>query len=228
MNVPFFEALTAEIKKVEVEKGVHSMVLSSSQKVFSAGLDLTSMYGKTEEELRHFWTTFRAMWLTLYSTPLFTVSAIQGPSPAGGCLMAIACDARVASANSNIGLNEAAFGLVVPEWGIDAMVDVMGQRQAEKACSIGTIFAADEALALGLLDTVVAAPEEVMAEAMTEVMRWRQPGRAASKALIREARYQKFHDCAEKDIKGFLDLVQHPRTQAALGAYLESLKTRKK
>ena len=35
------------------------------------------------------------MWLALYLTPLATVAAISGHAPAGGCMLAMACDARV-------------------------------------------------------------------------------------------------------------------------------------
>jgi enoyl-CoA hydratase/carnithine racemase len=73
MDVPFFLALTEAIAEVEKDKSVHSLILASSQKVYSAGLDLNSMYGKTQEELRHFWTTFRNMWIALYKTRLMTV-----------------------------------------------------------------------------------------------------------------------------------------------------------
>jgi len=228
MNVDFFEALRDEIREVEQDKSIHSMVLASSQKVFSAGLDLQSMYQKTDEELAHFWSTFRDMYITLYSTRLCTVAAIQGASPAGGCIMSNACDARIMSVNGHIGLNEAAFGLVVPKWAIDAMVDVVGMRHAEKACSQGIIYSAQEALDIGLIDTLLASPDDVLAEAYAEARRWNVPGRAATKALIRGPKIAKFHANAETDINSFVGLVGSKRIQAALGAYLESLKQRQK
>lgn len=57
------------------------------------------------------------MWLTLYMTPLATVASISGHCPAGGCLLALSCDARVmAEGKYTIGLNEAKLGLVPPAW----------------------------------------------------------------------------------------------------------------
>jgi 3,2-trans-enoyl-CoA isomerase len=142
--------------------------------------------------------------------------------------MAIACDARIMSSNGVIGLNEAAFGLVVPTWGIDAISDIMGKRQAQKCCTIGTIFKADQALQLGLIDILVSSPDDVLPEAHKEVARWNVPGRAGSKGVIRADRVKKFHDTGDADIANFLGLVGHERTQAALGAYLASLKKGKK
>jgi len=101
--------------------------------------------------------------------------------------MAIASDARIMSANANIGLNEAAFGLVVPAWGIVAMIDIMGRRQAERAVSLGTMFKAQQAHDLGLIDTLVDSPDDVPAEALAEAARWgRTVGRADTKKEIRK------------------------------------------
>ena len=47
------------------------------------------------------------MWLALYLTPLATVAAISGHAPAGGCMLAMACDARVmVDGKYMIGVNE--------------------------------------------------------------------------------------------------------------------------
>ena len=47
------------------------------------------------------------VFLALYGTPLAAVAAIDGHAPAGGCLLASACDERVmARGKFGIGLNE--------------------------------------------------------------------------------------------------------------------------
>ena len=47
------------------------------------------------------------MWLAFYLTPLATVAAISGHAPAGGCMLAMACDARVmVDGKYMIGVNE--------------------------------------------------------------------------------------------------------------------------
>jgi Delta3-Delta2-enoyl-CoA isomerase len=228
MNKAFMKELVSEIKSANDDKSLSSLVLVSDAKVYSAGLDLNSMYSATDEELTEFWETVREMWITLYSSRLATICAIEGPSPAGGCLLAIASDARIMSSNGVIGLNEAAFGLIVPMWGMKAMIDVMGRRNGEKACLLGTLYSADQALSLGLIDTLVASPDEVRTQAAAEAKRWgKVPGRQGSKLELRKEFVEWYHATAAEDIKSFKALVSHPRTQAALGAYLESLKKRK-
>jgi 3,2-trans-enoyl-CoA isomerase len=228
MDVPLMKAVIEALKEIEGDKKINSLILDSSVKVFSAGLDLKSMYGKSTEELNEFWKVVRECWGGLYATRLATICAMQGHAPAGGCLLAITCDYRILSANGSIGLNEAAFGLIAPTWGIHAMVEIMGRRQAEMACSVGTIFKPDDALRLGLVDHVAATPDEVPDLALSLAKKWGKiPGRAGTKHRMRFEYVDTFHRTADEDIDGFVGLVSSPRVQGALGAYIASLGSKK-
>lgn len=46
-------------------------------KVFSAGLDIMEMYGKSPERCAEFWKTVQEIWLKLYSSNMVTVAAIN-------------------------------------------------------------------------------------------------------------------------------------------------------
>eukprot|EP00439_Symbiodinium_sp_Y106_P058443 s3379_g8.t1 len=63
-------------------------------------------------KLLSFWTEMEETWRSLYLYPLPTVAAINGSSPAWGCVMALSCDHRIMVSNDRaiIGLNEAAIG----------------------------------------------------------------------------------------------------------------------
>lgn len=105
-----------------------SFFSQSQPKVFSAGLDIMEMYGKSPERCGVFWKAVQEMWLKLYSSNMVTVAAInvrinptclshfaclsntwskcpacfsspQGSSPAGGCLMSLTCDYRIMADN---------------------------------------------------------------------------------------------------------------------------------
>ena len=77
-----------------------------------------SMYGRTDDELRAYWTHVQDMWLSLYMAPIPMIAAVNGAAPAGGCLMALSCDYRVMAQHPkfNIGLNETLLGIVAPTW----------------------------------------------------------------------------------------------------------------
>ena len=45
--------------------------------IFSAGLDITEMCGKSEEHYAEFWRAVQEMWLTLYSSSMVTIAAVN-------------------------------------------------------------------------------------------------------------------------------------------------------
>lgn len=56
---------------------------------------------------REFWLAQSSALEGLYASRLATVAAIRGACPAGGCCVALACDARFMTPNGSMGLNEA-------------------------------------------------------------------------------------------------------------------------
>ena len=192
------------------------------------------MYNAKSEFFDEFWLEFQNLWLALYGTRLATVASIAGEAYAGGCIIALACDARIIAASAKIGLNEAAFGLVAPPWTAQMMVDTVGRRQGEKALSLGTIFTATEALRIGLVDRIVICGDEsvekkigqVNKEAELEALVYtKAPGRSSTKALVRKANIAKLSSQDDRlhDTKLFKECVLHPDVQGMLGKYLESL-----
>ena len=101
-----------------VGAGAQGIILGSSAKVFSAGLDVPHLVslGQDREALRGAWQAFFDTALALANAPVPVVAALSGHAPAGGCVWALCCDYRVmASGPFRIGLNETQVGLVVPE-----------------------------------------------------------------------------------------------------------------
>ena len=136
LSRPFLQELEQAIDKLEKDEDIRAMVLTANKPgIFSAGLDIFEMYGKDRESLGAFWTQLQNTWLKLYKSPLMTVAAINGTSPAGGCLLSISCDYRIMADHKKfqIGLNETKLGLVAPPWFAKPFVSCIGEREAEKA-----------------------------------------------------------------------------------------------
>lgn len=91
---------------------------------------------------------------------------MKGHAPAGGCLLAMCCEYRAMGPNLTIGLNETQLGIVAPSWFISTMTNILPLRVAEKALTTGKMFTTDEALAVGLIDDVVADKTEAIAKSV--------------------------------------------------------------
>ncbi|RLN58851.1 hypothetical protein BBJ28_00010770 [Nothophytophthora sp. Chile5] len=123
-------------------------------------------------KISKFWTALQDLYLRLYTTRLASVAAIEGHSPAGGCLLAMCCDYRImTSGKPMIGLNETQLGIVAPTWFRDTFVNTIGHRQAEKMLGLGLQVDATKAKSIGLVDEAVAL-EEVFPRSEAAISKW--------------------------------------------------------
>ncbi|RQM18614.1 hypothetical protein DD237_001538 [Peronospora effusa] len=242
LNTTLIQELDATITKLEDDKSVRGLILASSnQKVFSAGLDIMEMYQPELQllsnilmhlsfqptKLTTFWTSLQDLYLRLYTTPLAAVAAIEGHSPAGGCLLAMCCDYRVmTSGKPMIGLNETQLGIVAPTWFRDTFVNTIGHREAEKMLGLGLQVDANKAKAIGLVDEAVAL-EEVFPRAEAVMAKWLaipDMARVRTKLLMRQETADRLLAIREKDLEAFTLFAQASKVQESLGMYLASLK----
>merc|ERR1711970_1651505 len=214
-----------------IADGAKAAVLTAAKPgVFSAGLDIMSMYGRNDDELRAYWTHVQDMWLALYMAPIPMIAAINGAAPAGGCQIAMSCDYRIMAQHPkfNIGLNETLLGIVAPTWFIDTMVNVIGQRESERALQLGHLYSGEEALKVGLIDELVA-PAEMEERVQVQLKQWLKvppKARAITKNLLRQATAQKLIDAKQMDTEVFVSLVGSDKVQADLGRYVAAMKAR--
>ena len=221
------------VKEAEQDPSIQALVLKSSNpKVFSAGLDLMELYPADGARLNEFWTAFQNLYMTLYGTRLACIAAIQGHAPAAGCGLALSCDYRIMSASSGatIGLNESKFGLVAPPWLAQQMVDTVGRRQAELSLALGTLYSAEQALAIGLVDELVT-KEDVPRKAEQEAVKWTAvvpQARVAGKSLLRVERIEALRSKQKDDRDYFVSFISQDNVQESLGVYLRTLAENRK
>ncbi|MBW2053732.1 MAG: enoyl-CoA hydratase/isomerase family protein [Deltaproteobacteria bacterium] len=87
--------------------------------------------------------------------PLPTACAIAGHAPAGGTVLALACDYRfAASGRKLIGLNEVQLGLPVPQITDSIMRQIVGDREATELLYQGDLIEPARAQQIGLVDEI--------------------------------------------------------------------------
>lgn len=190
---------------------------------------------------------------TLYGAPQMVVAEINGAAPAAGTIIAMCCDARVATASSILGLNEAAFGLVAPFFAIDMAKSLMGTRRAYRAVGVGTLFKGEVAATAGLVDVlsrrrwdangmtnpqfkeenepemvpVGDAAAAVRADAEAECEMWMAaPGRVGAKMGFRREVLERWHAGRQEDKEAFVRSLTAADTRRRIGDYLASLSSR--
>ena len=135
-----------------------ALVVWGRPKVFSGGIDL-ALVRETDEGRRT--ATLRRIargLLALWNAPVPTIAAVTGHAVAGGAVLALACDWRIAAdIDSNIGLTETAIGLVMPTWASVIVQHALGTVAAERAMLAASVLGPREAAEQGFVDEVVAA-----------------------------------------------------------------------
>jgi len=234
LNTALLRELTSRVRQAERDAerggggGAALVLTSDSDSVFTSGLDLTEMI-KPERDVREFWGALQELFLALYGTPLVTVCALAGTSPAGGCLLAMACDYRVAASDApkaRIGLNEAKFGLLAPPWFARPLADCVGVRRADKMLQLGELLGFADAHRVGLVDELVP-KADVLARATQVAEEWVANGpaeaRHASKLVLRAALIDWLTANRAADADLFVGRVLSHGTQRAVSEYLASL-----
>ncbi|HVC28180.1 MAG TPA: enoyl-CoA hydratase/isomerase family protein [Gammaproteobacteria bacterium] len=144
------------------DKGVRALILSGVEGMFSAGLDVPALLKLDKTSMSAFWKEFISLLRVIALSPIPIAAAITGHSPAGGAVLAIFCDTRIAAEGKfKIGLNEVRVGLPVPSVIYAALMRLVGVRQAERLCLHGLLISPDEALHIGLVDQVLP-PQQVI------------------------------------------------------------------
>lgn len=207
-------------------EGPRALVLSGSEGMFSAGLDVPSLLQLEREELIGVWDDFFALMAALARSPVPVCAAITGHSPAGGAVLSIFCDYRImADGEFQIGLNEVQVGLEVPEPIVRALGRLLGPYRGERLIVSGAMLTAHEAHEAGLVDEL--APPEVVVERSVEwcdaLLSLPRGAMYGTRRIARADLAALFDDVNRRSLETFADAWFSEETQATLRALVERL-----
>jgi enoyl-CoA hydratase len=101
----------------------------------------------------------------LAAVPRATIAAVNGVALGGGLELALACDFRVCGESAHFGLPEVLLGVIPGGGGTQRLPRLIGVSRAKELIMTGRQVGADEALAIGLVNRVVA-PDFVLESAL--------------------------------------------------------------
>lgn len=208
-------------------QGAAAIVISAGPGLYSAGLDVPALLKLDRGGMLELWRSFSGLLGAIACSPIPSVAAITGHSPAGGTVVALNCDYRVmADGPFRLGLNETQVGLALPRNILASVRRLLGPHRAERHIVAGNMIDPAEALRIGLVDEL-APPAGVVARAVEWCrfhlglpQRAMRLNRDAARADLR-AIYQSGDPA---DVEEFVDGWFHPETQAVLHAVMERLR----
>ncbi len=169
LNREMIIELNDMFNSISEDANIAGVMITGKAPFFSAGLDLIELYNYDETEAESFWNLFLDFIanITAFKKPL--VAAVNGHSPAGGCIIALACDYRVmAEGKYIIGLNEVPVGIIAPNSIFNLYAFWLGSATASRSLLEGKLFNPEEALKVGLIDELVE-PERILTVAERKI-----------------------------------------------------------
>lgn len=220
---------------------VRAVIFSSGLRrdVFTAGNDVKELYAPmtSRERYQRFWVLQNTFLSRLFASPLVTVAAWRGATPAAGCCLGLACDTRIMSegtenpgATASVGLNEVALGIPVPEKWSRLLSRVVGSARAERMALFAELLSPRQALECGLVDGLAPDREALGAAALAaarRALKFPDGGRVATKLRERAAFAREWAEFARGEALGAWEMLEHPSTVGALGAVIERLAGKK-
>jgi enoyl-CoA hydratase/carnithine racemase len=146
------------LEVIAADGQVRVVILAGRGPVFCAGHDLGEMVGCSEDAYRELFTLCSQVMRQLREQPQPVIARVQGMATAAGCQLVAACDLAIAADHATFATPGVKIGLfcttpMVP------LVRTIPPRAALEMLLTGKAISAQQALAWGLVNRVVAAEQ---------------------------------------------------------------------
>jgi methylglutaconyl-CoA hydratase len=163
--------LSEALVKMDTERDVRVVVLSSTGKSFCAGADLNWMRkaaAYSAEQTQRDAAELAGMLRLLNDLKKPTVARVQGPAYGGGLGLVAACDIAIATFDAQFALTEVKLG-IIPAVISPYVIGAIGERKARRYMLTAERFSAAEAYRIGLVHEIVPGEAE-LDEAVGEIV----------------------------------------------------------
>lgn len=169
-------ALRQMLLTVDADPAVRCVVITGAGRAFCSGGDVSGMGGRAaaapddgsrptlEDAIRKLQHGQETLTLRLFDLAKPTIAALPGAAAGAGMSIALACDLRIAAQSAFITTAFANIGLSGDYGGSWLLTQLVGIARAKELYYTGRRIGAEEGLALGIFNEVVA-DDELMARA---------------------------------------------------------------
>lgn len=155
-----YREIAAAAAELAARNDVAAVIVFGGHEIFSAGDDMPALRALTPPEAETWVQVRQAAVEAVAAIPKPTVASITGYALGAGLTLALSADWRVSGDNAKFGATEILAGLIPDGAGITRLTHTVGVSRAKELVYSGRFFDAEEALALGLVDDMVA-PDHV-------------------------------------------------------------------
>jgi enoyl-CoA hydratase len=229
LNPRVIADLTAAFQELIAATGddaVRAAILTGAGKAFVAGADISAMANMTTTEAKRFADAGHAFGALLETAPFPVIAAVNGFALGGGCELALACDFILAADNAKLGQPEVNLGIIPGFGGTQRLVRRVGAARARELIFTGDMITAEQALAIGLVNSVIPAAD-LLTRARELALKIASRGPlaiAASKRVILRGESLDLPAACELEVQAFSALFGSEDQKTGMKAFLEKTK----
>ena len=188
-------------------RNARGVILTGYDRFFSAGLDLVGLYDLDRPTMDAFIREFDRVMLQIFAFPRPVVAAINGHAVAGGCILALACDARLMPDHGGqIGLNEIRLGLPFPASALEIARHCLPMEFVDSILYGGQLYTPLEAMSRGLVDGLTSGDVMEEARAICRRLAEQPPAAfAAIKTWLKRPAVHRANEALDELRKAFVD-----------------------
>jgi cyclohexa-1,5-dienecarbonyl-CoA hydratase len=220
IDIPMMEELGTALKDIDGMAEVSVVVISSSQKNFSAGVDVAA---HLPEKVHEMLAKFHGVIHTLINSRKVSVASVRGNCLGGGAELAAVCDLAYTSESAGWGFPEIKLGCFPPV-AATILSALVGQKHASDLILTGRSINGREAAAIGLANRAVpdAELESTMKESLDRLKTLSPVALAMAKKAIYVWDSMHFHKGLARAQEIYLDeLMQTEDAREGIAAFLE-------
>ena len=160
LNIQTVTEMQAAFLEFKRNPEVKAVILTGSgEKAFIAGADIGELSRLDEKDGREYVLNGQELTKIMENFPKPVIAAVNGFALGGGTEMALACHVRIASENAKMGQPEVKLGLIPGFGGTQRLSRLVGKGKAMELILTGKIISAQDALEMGLVNSVVSSDE---------------------------------------------------------------------
>jgi cyclohexa-1,5-dienecarbonyl-CoA hydratase len=220
IDIPMMDELAEALNEIETRPDIAILIVSGSQRAFSAGVDVAAHTpDKVEQMLNKFHGVIRA----LVGSKKVSIAAVHGICLGGGAELAMVCDLAYTSELATWGFPEIKLGCYPPV-AVTALAALVGQKHAADLVLTGRSITGREAASIGLVNSVV--PEVDLEHVVQDAVQHLSQLSPAALAITKKAIYVwdaiHFDKGLARAEKTYLDdLMRTEDTREGINAFLE-------
>ena len=155
LSASMWDALGVFAKQPLQNEAIKLLVIQGAGRNFTAGSDIKEFHAISLDKAEAAFINMETTISTVEQLPIPVVGILNGPAMGAGLELALACDLRIGSEHTKLGIPVGKLGITLNHKFSKRLVDLVGPSKTKDFVFTGRIYDAKESLDNGLLNYLV-------------------------------------------------------------------------